>query len=492
MHFGLWYEQDFRIVEKIIESIQVIREKNDILIEEGYQNEMTGNYSINILSTYRFQVLIILFSICMLVLAASFLASGYPIVTSSFNNTTASVNTNNVDDDASLQIVKVVAFNNTTPSSIVVDTLRNLVYVSVNPGYPYNYTLSLCEENDTSQQPAIANALSACSAIYVLDGDSGLIKNTIHLGPGEQIKEISIDAEKRRLYASGEYNYQDVDPHSNEEIQFEDDVVYIIDSDNGSSSQTSDNISRITLYGEMEDGKEGDTSDIALDTTTNTIYAGIRYFQGGREGVFVIPEGSVINKNISLGSNDDAADATQNGIKFIQLGNTGPDQVIINEATDIIYASLKNDDFIAIINGSSNTTKEEVILEKPRAMSLNPTNRLFYVASGDSHWFNVVDAETNKVVAVNKQISYPLASVADNTTGKVYVADCLRCDDYDFTTGTSIYELYSNGTTVNWKTYEHIDLKENALAINPSEEKLYTIGTDAKWSNLYIIDISSH
>lgn len=230
-------------------------------------------------------------------------------------------------------------------------------------------------------------------------------------------------------------------------------------------------------------------SDIAVDTTTDTIYAGIRYFQGGREGVFVIPD---INKNNRLGS-DDAANAIQKEIRFIQLGNTGPDQVMINEATDTIYASLKHDDFVAIINGSSNTIKEEVILEKPRAMSLNPANDLYYVASGDSHWFNVIDADTNKVVAVNKQISYPLASVADNTTEKVYVADCLGCDDFDFTNGTSIYELYSNGTTANWKTYENIDLKENALTINPFTDKLYAIGTDTRsgMSNLYIIDIPS-
>ncbi|MGH9926760.1 MAG: hypothetical protein ACRD5B_15425, partial [Nitrososphaeraceae archaeon] len=104
---------------------------------------MTGNYSINILSIHSQipAVLIILFSTWELVFAASCLASGYPIVTSSsIGNTTAPVDTNNVDDDAGLQIVKIVPFNNTAPTSVTVDPLRNLVYVSVNPGYPYNYT----------------------------------------------------------------------------------------------------------------------------------------------------------------------------------------------------------------------------------------------------------------------------------------------------------------------------------------------------------------
>lgn len=75
----------------------------------------------------------------------------------------------------------------------------------------------------------------------------------------------------------------------------------------------------------MEEGKEGDMSDIAVDITTDTIYAGI----------LVIPEGSVTSKNISLGSYDTANDAKKG--RFIQLGNTGPDQIMVNDATDTIY-----------------------------------------------------------------------------------------------------------------------------------------------------------
>jgi hypothetical protein len=79
------------------------------------------------------------------------------------------------------------------------------------------------------------------------------------------------------------------------------------------------------------------------------------------------------------------------GIIYIQLSNTGLDQIMVNDATDA-NASLKNDDFIAIIDGSTSTISE-VILEKPSAMSLNPTSGLYYVASGDSHWFNVINRE---------------------------------------------------------------------------------------------------
>ena len=61
---------------------------------------------------------------------------------------------------------------------------------------------------------------------------------------------------------------------------------------------------------------------------------------------------------------------------------------------------------------------------------------------------------------------------------------------YDFTNGTSIYELNDPGSTISWKTYENVNLVENELEINPSINKLYAIGTDeSKKSNLYVIDL---
>jgi DNA-binding beta-propeller fold protein YncE len=137
--------------------------------------------------------------------------------------------------------------------------------------------------------------------------------------------------------------------------------------------------------------------------------------------------------------------------------------------------------------------KEEIILQNPRAMSINPSRGLLYVASGESFWFNVINMSTNKVIGVNTQISYPIASAVNNITGRVFVAECLECDDFDFTNGTSIYELDSDGSTITWNTYENINIEENELAINPFTSKLYAIGTDTKSeiSNLYIIDISS-
>ena len=97
------------------------------------------------------------------------------------------------------------------------------------------------------------------------------------------------------------------------------------------------------------------------------------------------------------------------------------------------------------------------------------------------------------MIGVNTQISYPIASAVNNITGRVFVAECLECDDFDFTNGTSIYELDGDGSTIDWKTYENVSIEENGLAINPLTNKLYAIGTNTKseLSNLYVIDISS-
>lgn len=75
-------------------------------------------------------------------------------------------------------------------------------------------------------------------------------------------------------------------------------------------------------------------------------------------------------------------------------------------------------------------------------------------------------------------------------TNQVYVADCHLCDEYDFTVGTSIYELDSTGSIINWTTYENVNLVKNELVVNPYTNKLYAIGTNqSETSSLYIIGL---
>ena len=399
--------------------------------------------------------------------------------------------------EESLELIKVIPFNNTNPSSITVDPVSNLLYISVRPDYYSNYLSQSCFGQNTVTSNNVSDSIYSCSVIYVLDGETDQIIDVIRLGPGEKIHEIDIDPRAGRIYAIGEYNYRvDDSEGSGKQIQYEDDVVYILsninytgkDNTRGYSANNSSNTERITLYGEIEEGKEGDMSDIAVDTKVNKIYAGIRYFQGGREGIFIIPYDSRIEPKLNGVNNNNFS----NAIKFIPLGNTGPEKILVNDQMSTIYVLLEHDDFITVLD-STNIVKEEIILQNPRAMSINPSTGLLYVASGDSHWFNIIDMNTNKVITANTQISYPIASAVNNITGKVYVVECFDCDKFDFTNGTSIYELASDGSTIDWKIYENISIEENGLAIDPFTSKLYAIGKDtqSEISNLYIIDISS-
>jgi DNA-binding beta-propeller fold protein YncE len=399
--------------------------------------------------------------------------------------------------DENFEIIKVMPFNHTNPSSIIVDPTSNLVYVSVRPDYSYNNLSQSCFGQDTIISNNVSDTIHSCSVIYVLDGETDQIIDTIRLGPGEQIHDMDIEHRAGKIYATGQYNYLVNDSEgSGEQIQYEDDVVYIIGNINHTgkentrsySASDNNNTQKITFYGEIEEGKEGDMSDIAIHTNTNTIYAGIRYFQGGRAGLFIIPDA---NQVYSKPGGVDNKNNLSNAIKFIPFENTGPEQILVNDQMNSIYVLLEHDDSIAIIDGSTNEIREKIILQNPRAMSISPSTGLLYVASGDSFWFNIMNMSTNKVIAVNTQISYPIASVVNNITGRVFVAECLECDDFDFTNGTSIYELNNNGSTIAWNTYENINIEENGLAINPFTNKLYAIGTDTKSevSNLYIIDI---
>ena len=226
-----------------------------------------------------------IFSIFMVLLSASNL--GYAQLKSSPQYwDTESFDDNMMEEN--FEIIKVMPFNNTNPSSIIVDPTSNLVYISVRPDYSYNNLSQSCIGQDTIISNNVSDTIHSCSVIYVLDGESDQIIDTIRLGPGEQIHDMDIDHRAGKIYATGEYNYLVNDSEGNgEQIQYEDDVVYIVsdinhtgnDNSRTYSSNDSNNTKRITLYGEINEGKEGDMSDIAIHTNTNTIYPGIRYFQ---------------------------------------------------------------------------------------------------------------------------------------------------------------------------------------------------------------------
>jgi hypothetical protein len=172
-----------------------------------------------------------------------------------------------------IEIIKAIPFNNTILSSLIIDSISNLVYVSGMPDHSYDY--SCLTDNMTSIYGSVSEL--PCSTIYILNGSTGEINNSITLRAGEIIHDMTIDPYSGKIYAAGEYNYLE---NKSEPILYEDDVVFIISQTDGSNlSQQythSNDIQRIRLYGEQEEGKEGDMSSIAIDVHTGEIYAGIR------------------------------------------------------------------------------------------------------------------------------------------------------------------------------------------------------------------------
>jgi DNA-binding beta-propeller fold protein YncE len=125
--------------------------------------------------------------------------------------------------EENLEVMKVIPFNGTIPSSITVDPISNLLYVSVRPDYSANYLSQSCsgESNVTSKN--LSDFSSTCSVIYVLEGKTDQIIDVISLGPGEKVHDIDVDPRVGKIYATGEYNYRADDSEGNgEQIQYED------------------------------------------------------------------------------------------------------------------------------------------------------------------------------------------------------------------------------------------------------------------------------
>ena len=172
---------------------------------------MTKRLMMAFYRTLFFNLLIVVLSIVHLEYAISVLSPQYNS-TSSFDNRI----------EENLKVIKAMPLNNTNPSSITVDPISDLVYVSVRPDYSSNYLSQSCsgESNVTSKN--LSDSSYTCSVIYVLDGETDQIIYVIRLGPGEEIHDIDMDPRVDRIYATGEYNYRADNSEGNgEQIQYQ-------------------------------------------------------------------------------------------------------------------------------------------------------------------------------------------------------------------------------------------------------------------------------
>jgi DNA-binding beta-propeller fold protein YncE len=462
----------------------------------------------------------ILFSLCYLYETESNLFA-YSKNDTAFNSNETNLNNTeielkvfrNASEANTLDILESIHFKDAVPVSVVSDSEADTIYVVVNP----NKVTSQSCSNDLPLSKSNITSMLPCSAIYIIDSLSLKLINIIRLSPGEQIRDIDLDSAEGTIYAVGEYNYVLQSNETEEEELYEDDVLYIISNvskanvvgdatsistANNSTSIFAPKVTRLSMYGETEEGKEGDARTVVVDIATNTIYAGLVYFEGGKEGLYVIPkdvdpenfeiiERAGLDLNFEEGSNINDTGSTSK-IFYIPFNGSGPDKIVVDDGGDRLYASDKDGDFVAVINGSYVDPGfiERIILQSPRALSIYPENNSLYIASGDRYWFNVIDTKTNKIISSNEQMISPLSSIVNVLSGEVYVVNCNYCEGE---IGSEIYQLNRDGSTKNSKGYETIRIEGVDLALNPITQRLYVIGTnvDSESKDLYVINIAS-
>lgn len=143
------------------------------------------------------------------------------------------------ETENNLEISKIIPFNNTHLSSLSIDSISNRVYVSAAPDYSSTNPSTHCLQQDTTGSSILLSSNFPCSLIYILDGNTGQLNNIFRLRYGEQIHDIDLDPHSGKVYAAGEYNYLENDTTVNEElIQYEDDVIYVINGTKVTSPHT--------------------------------------------------------------------------------------------------------------------------------------------------------------------------------------------------------------------------------------------------------------
>jgi hypothetical protein len=117
-----------------------------------------------------------------------------------FVTSTLKILNDNVTGSGRIEIIKI-PFNNTDLSSLAIDPISDLVYVSGSPGYPYNHSSTSCVDQITNSSNA-SGFVFPCSAIYILNGSNNQINNIIRLRPGEIIHDMDINPLLGEIYAA--------------------------------------------------------------------------------------------------------------------------------------------------------------------------------------------------------------------------------------------------------------------------------------------------
>ena len=300
------------------------------------------------------------------------------------------------------------------------------------------------------------------NTISVLNTVTGNVVDRFGVGDSDKdfLNKMVFDDQANKLYAIGEHR------ELRNGSLYEYDSVYKIDP-------KSHAFSRMSLYSEQEEGKEGDLSGIALNPETNTIYVGSLYPEGGNPGLYKIDGNSfsVITK----------------------LNNTefGISDVIFDPKSRLIYAAAKYDDVISVLN-SSDVVQKDIKIRGPIKILADYARGILYSASnnGNITAINLGDNEMSTLQGLDiKDIAF------NPSDGKLYllsvISKFVKNNDgeskRDFLSKVIIIDSLSNKLNKIYQTNSRL----NNLVLDPSSNKIVLFGSDPKLSNTDLYTLNS-
>jgi YVTN family beta-propeller protein len=302
--------------------------------------------------------------------------------------------------------VATITLPGSTPTSAVVDSARNLIYVD--EGYTDGIAISVIsgQNNTVLDTIPIQNAYFAESMAFNPNNGNLYVPSNCTEAPSSTsvcsgLGEVSvIDTKTLKVIANITQNAPwgaALNPKTN--------VLYVV---NGQSLQTGKYANSVVAinasnYDVIAANAVGFTSGgeaIAVNPTTNRIYV-------TQQDAGVI----VIN-----GSNDSV-------LTRITVGST-PSAVAVDANTNTIYVANYGSNSVSVINGTNNVVKATIpVGQSPYGIAVNPNTNRIYASNFGSGTVSIIDGLTNQVSSSSLTGADPYGLAADINNGLVYVPD---------------------------------------------------------------------
>ena len=250
-------------------------------------------------------------------------------------------------------------------------------------------------------------------AIVVIDienKDKSLFYNSGR-NSGIHFSDIIYDHINYKLFLSGAFRKKT----DNENI-IEEDSLYIIDV-------LTRQLSRISLYSDIEEGKEGDVGEVSILPKTNKIYVNSVYAQGGKKVLYIVEyqdESQVKVNEVAIPGSPRALETDIEKNTLYVLGHTK----LKDELNSCIY----------VIDGATNSVQRIILIgeelqglspAEKNLISLDSKKGILYAII--NHKLYSVDLNNDSVKCLLEESDY-YKVIVDSLTGLIYVATLVQTD----------------------------------------------------------------